>query len=120
MKNLDLEKIDKELTQFAADRDWDQYHSVKNLAMALSVECAELVEIFQWMKEEESNRVKEDPVAMERLRDEVADVFLYLMRIVQKTDMDLEAAVMAKLKKNAEKYPVEKAKGSSKKYNQLT
>lgn len=117
MKTLNLEKIQHELTVFSKDRDWDQFHSVKNLAMALSVETAELVEIFQWMKEEDSNQVKDDPQTLKKVEEEVADVFVYLLRIAGKLEIDLETAVLSKMKKNAEKYPVEKAKGSSRKYD---
>lgn len=119
MKTIDLPKIQTLVEQFATDRDWDKFHSVKNLSMALSVESSELLEIFQWLTEEESNRVHLDPKTMSKVEDEVADVFVYLLRIVGKTNMNLEQAVLNKLQKNAEKYPVEKARGNSKKYNEL-
>ena len=116
---MNLEKLNHEIKKFAEDRDWDQFHSVKNLAMALSVESAELLEIFQWLKEEESNHIKNDPEALGKVEDEVADIFVYLLRIVSKTEIDLEAAVLKKLKKNAEKYPIALAKGNAKKYTSL-
>lgn len=119
MKNLDLSRINSELEKFAKERDWDQFHSLKNLTMALSVETAELVEIFQWLSEEQSARVKDNPELMSKVQDEVADIFVYLLRIVSKTNIDLETAVLNKMKKNAEKYPVELARGSAKKYNEL-
>ena len=119
MKTIDLPKIQTLVEQFASEREWDKFHSVKNLSMALSVESSELLEIFQWLTEEESNRVALDPKLMSKVEDEVADVFVYLLRIVGKTNMDLEKAVLNKLQKNAEKYPVEKARGNSKKYNEL-
>ncbi len=119
MKSLDLERISNEITKFAVERDWDQFHSIKNLSMALSVEASELLEIFQWLSEEKSNQIKSDPKLKSKVEDEVADVFLYLLRIVNKAEIDLEAAIMAKLKKNAEKYPVELAKGNAKKYTDL-
>lgn len=119
MKTIDLPKIQQLVEQFATDRDWDKFHSVKNLSMALSVESSELLEIFQWMTEEESNRVQLDPKVMGKVEDEVADVFVYLLRIVGKTNMDLEKAVLNKLQKNAEKYPVDKSRGNSKKYTEL-
>lgn len=118
MKNIDLQKLNADIETFVNERDWDQFHSVKNLSMALSVESSELLEIFQWMKEEDSNKVKNDPKIMQKVEDEVADVFVYLMRIISKTDIDLEKVVRAKMKKNAEKYPVTKVKGSSKKYDE--
>ena len=119
MKNIDLKKLNNEIEKIVSERDWDQFHSVKNLAMALSVESSELLEIFQWMTEAQSNSVKDDGKMMERIEDEVADIFVYMMRIMSKTDIDLEKVVLNKLKKNAEKYPVEKSKGNSKKYNDL-
>jgi len=118
MKNIDLQKLNADIESFVNERDWDQFHSIKNLSMALSVESSELVEIFQWMKEEDSNQIKHDPKTMQKIEDEVADIFVYLMRIVSKTDIDLEKVVRAKMKKNAEKYPADKVKGNSKKYNE--
>ena len=118
MKNLNLSLINSELEKFAKDRDWDQFHSVKNLTMALSVETAELVEIFQWLNEEQSARVKDNPELMSKVQDEVADIFVYLLRIIGKTNIDLESAVLQKMEKNAAKYPIELAKGNAKKYNE--
>lgn len=119
MKNIDLAKLNQDITQFVTERDWDQFHSVKNLSMALNVESAELMEIFQWMSEEKSNQIKSDPKLMVKVEDEVADIFVYLMRILNKTEIDLEKAVRNKMKKNADKYPVELSKGNSKKYDEL-
>lgn len=119
MKNIDLKKLNNEIEKLVSERDWDQFHSVKNLSMALSVESAELLEIFQWMTEAQSNDVKNEPKVMAKIEDEVADIFVYIMRILSKTEIDLEKAVLSKLQKNAEKYPVEKSKGNSKKYNDL-
>lgn len=116
---MNLEKVKKELKKFSSDRDWDQFHSVKNLAMALSVECSELLEIFQWMSEEDSNQIKNSPEKLQNVRDEIADVFVYLLRISEKLNIDLELAVTEKMIKNAEKYPIEKARGNSKKYDDL-
>ncbi len=114
-----MPRIHQEIETFIKERDWDQFHSVKNLAMALSVETSELVEIFQWMNEEKSNLVKNDPAIKAKLQDEVADILFYLLRISEKAEIDLESAILQKIKKNAEKYPVEKARGNSKKYNEL-
>ena len=87
--------------------------------MALVVECAELVEIFQWMSEEQSALVGKDEIFRSKLEEEVADVFVYLLRIATRAGIDIQAATLAKIAKNAAKYPVEKAKGSSKKYDEL-
>lgn len=116
---MNNQKILQEIEAFVEARDWDQFHSVKNLSMALSVECSELVEIFQWMKEEKSNALQNDPETLAKVKDEVADIYFYLMRIVSKTGIDLEEAVVNKMKKNEEKYPVEKSRGISKKYTEL-
>ena len=119
MKNIDVEKINNEVTLFIQERDWDQFHSIKNLCMALSVETSELLEIFQWLKEDESNKISEDPELKSKIGEEIADIFLYLLRIAIKSNIDIEEVVFSKIKKNAEKYPVNKAKGSAKKYNDL-
>lgn len=119
MKPIDVEMISKKLAAFVAERDWDQFHSPKNLAMALSVEASELVEIFQWMTEDQSRKISQDETRRQQLADEIADVFVYLLRIASKADIDIHDATLAKLVKNAKKYPVEKAKGSAKKYTEL-
>lgn len=119
MKNIDLDKLTSELLAFSQERDWDKFHSVKNLSTALCVEGAELAEIFQWMTEEESTKAYQDPNLKEKIEDEVADVFVYLLRIIGKTNIDLEQAVRKKMFKNGLKYPLEKSRGNSKKYDDL-
>jgi NTP pyrophosphatase (non-canonical NTP hydrolase) len=114
---LDVTHIAKRLADFARERDWEQFHSPKNIASALSVEAAELLEIFQWLTEEQSRKPSRE--AMEKVKEEVADVQLYLIRLCDLLNVDLAAAVNAKLAANARKYPVHKARGSSKKYDQL-
>ena len=113
----DLESLRNQLRTFAADRDWDQFHSPKNLAAALAVEAAELLEHFQWLTEAQSQQLP--PETLNEVRAEVADVLLYLVRISDKLGIDLNEAANAKIKLNAEKYPVEKARGSSRKYTEL-
>jgi dCTP diphosphatase len=112
-----LHELRDALRQFAADRDWDQFHSPKNLAMALSVEAAELMEHFQWVKEAESAEVSAE--RREKVAEEIADVLLYLIRLADKMNVDLSFAARAKLELNAKKYPVERARGSSRKYTEL-
>lgn len=119
MNSINITKINSMVSQFNEERDWDQFHSVKNLAMALSVETSELLEIFQWMKEEDSNNISKNPILKQKLQDEVADIFVYLLRIAVKSNIDIEQAVFEKIQKNGLKYPVEKSKGNSKKYDQL-
>lgn len=113
----DLEGLRTQLRAFAAARDWDPFHSPKNLAMALSAEAAELLEIFQWLTEEQSRRL--DAQARRAAADEVADVLLYLVRIADKLDLDLLAEAERKLADNERRYPVDKARGSAKKYTEL-
>ena len=105
------------LRRFAADRDWDAFHSPKNLATALSVEAAELLEPFQWLTDEQSRRLTPEQHAA--VREEIADVLLYLIRLADKLDVDLIAAAKAKIVRNAAKYPIDKSRGSSKKYSEL-
>ena len=117
MTTLNVTDIAKRLSDFARERDWEQFHSPKNIASALSVEASELLEIFQWLTEEQSKELP--PKTLERVKEEAADVQLYLVRLCDLLQIDLAAAVDAKLAANARKYPVHKARGSSKKYTEL-
>ena len=114
--NMDISKIQNQLEKFAIERDWEQFHTPKNLAMALSVETSELVEIFQWLKAEESNNPNQKQI--EAINAEVADIAMYLLRFCSILEIDLEKAIEDKLVKNAEKYPVNLSKGNARKYNQ--
>jgi len=109
-----LGRLRDELRRFAAERDWDQFHSPKNLASALSVEAAELLEHFQWLTEEQSRQMP--PETLSSVRHEIADVLLYLIRLADQLKIDLSDAANEKLRLNAEKYPVEKSRGNSRKY----
>lgn len=117
MKPIDLPSISQTISNFAAERDWDQFHSVKNLAMALSVEVAELTEIFQWLTEEQSNSAASDDKKRQKIKDELADISIYLIRLFEKTGLDMEEVIRDKMRTNAEKYPVSKAKGNAEKYS---
>lgn len=110
-------RLREQLRQFAAERDWDRFHSPKNLAAALSVEAAELLEPFQWLSEEQSRSLPPD--SLERVTHELADVFLYLIRLADRLDVDLVAAAARKIELNARKYPVDKSRGSAAKYTDL-
>ena len=112
-----LDQLRDSLRQFAAERDWDQFHSPKNLAMALAVEAAELLERFQWVTEEDSKRLP--PAELAAVREEMADVLNYLVRLADKLDVNLLEAAREKIALNAQKYPVDKARGSAKKYSDL-
>jgi len=102
---MDILALQRQLRDFAAARDWQPYHAPKNLAMALMVEAAELLELFQWLTLEESHTLAHNAASKERLSDEMADVLLYLLQLADHTGVDLEQAVAAKLVKNARKYP---------------
>lgn len=116
-KTPDLKDIARRLQDFARERDWEKFHSPKNLAMALSVEAAELLEVFQWLSEEQSKHLSREALAA--VSEEAADVLLYLIQLSDKLDFDLIAAANKKLAVNAQKYPVSKARGTSKKYTKL-
>jgi NTP pyrophosphatase (non-canonical NTP hydrolase) len=105
------------LRRFAEERDWDQYHSPKNLAAALCVEAAELLEHFQWLSEDASKSLSSDQLA--RVSEELADVLNYLIRLADKLNVDLLAVATNKIALNARKYPIDKARGSSRKYTDL-
>jgi dCTP diphosphatase len=114
---VDIVQIRDELRRFAAERQWDQFHSPKNLATAVVLEAAELLEHFQWLTEAES--VSLNPEVREKAILEMADVFLYLVRLADKLDADLIEAAKRKLVINAQKYPVSLARGSAKKYTEF-
>ena len=116
---IDVEGLSAALAAFAAERDWDQFHSPKNLVMALTGEVGELSEIFQWLSEEASRSVAHAPDTAAAVRDELADVTLYLVRLASVLGVDLNEAVTHKLQKNARRYPVRKAHGNHRKYNAL-
>ena len=114
---MEIEKLQNFLRQVAGQRQWDQFHTPKNLSMALSVEASELVEIFQWLTPDESIAIV-NTTQYESVKDEVADIAIYLLRICDKLDINLEECIYQKMEKNIKKYPVDKAKGNAKKYNQ--
>lgn len=112
----DLEELKQRLRAFVEERDWDQFHNPKNLAMALAVEAAELVEIFQWLSEAESETLDAD--RRRRVAEEMADVLWYLVRIADRLDIDLLQAAGEKLERNAVKYPADSVRGQSRKYDE--
>lgn len=116
---IDAVRLQEAIAVFARDRDWDPFHSPKNLAMALTAEVGELVELFQWLSEGASYRVAHDPATARHVRDEIADVLVYLVRLAAVLDVDLDEAVRSKLAANALKYPVDRARGNAKKYSAL-
>ena len=107
----DIEQSLEELRRFNQERDWDQFHNGKDLAIGLSVEASELLESFLWKNPEDVNPGK--------IREELADVLNYAFQMADKYSLDIKEIMLEKIRKNAAKYPVEKAKGSAKKYNEL-
>ena len=107
----DIEELRKAIVQFTKERDWDQFHNGKDLALALSIEASELNEAFLWKNAKDVN--------VEKIKEELADIFNYAILIADKYNLDIKQIVLDKLRRNAEKYPVDKAYGSAKKYNEL-
>jgi len=116
---MDTDKFQAELRAFVRERDWEKFHTPKNLAMALAGEAGELLEIFQWLTAEESASVMQDPKKALSVRDEIADVVVYCLRLSDVLKIDLGAAIKDKMKRNAEKYPAELARGKAVKYTDL-
>ncbi len=115
----DLKALTAKLLAFRDARDWQQFHSLRNLITSLNLEAGELLELTQWRSDGEVEALPADPASHEALRDECADVLLYLLLIADKAGIDLIAAAEAKLAKNEAKYPVAKAYGSRAKYTEL-
>lgn len=107
----DIEEILSAIRQFNADRDWDQFHNGKDLSVALSIEAGELLESYLWKQPEDVN--------VDKVREELADVLLYAFQLADKYDLDIKQIMFDKLNRNAAKYPVEKARGSAKKYTEF-
>ena len=107
----DSQEIIKALLQFRNERDWEQFHNPKDLALAINIEAAELLELFLWKKSEEAD--------IEKIKEELADVLAYTFLLAEKYNLDVKEIVLEKIKKNAEKYPIDKAKGIATKYNEL-
>jgi NTP pyrophosphatase (non-canonical NTP hydrolase) len=111
-----MKELVNQLREFAKERDWDQFHSPKNLAMALSVEVAEIVEIFQWLTQDQSRNLELDK--LEKAKEEIADVLIFLTGLADKLGIDPLEAAMEKIKKNNEKYPADIVKGKAHKYTE--
>jgi len=116
MSDQSLQHLSQRLLQFARDRDWEQFHAPKNLAMALAVEAAEIMEHFQWLSEQQSEQLNEDK--RREVAFEVADVFIFTLRLAQRLNIDLAAVVDEKININEQKYPADKVRGSAKKYTE--
>ncbi len=115
-QRFEMQKLVEKLRTFAKERDWEQFHSPKNLAMALSVEVSEIVELFQWLTEEESYNLS--PEKLQRLKEEIGDVVIYLTKLSDKFGIDPVEAAINKIEINEKKYPAEMVRGKAKKYNE--
>ena len=111
-----LTELQRRVAAFAAARDWDQFHAPKNLAIALSVEASELLEEFQWLTEDQSRSL--DAERRERVRLEMADVLIYLLRLADKLNVDLPQAALEKIALNEQKYPADRVRGDARKYTE--
>ena len=107
------------ILKFSQERDWGQFHSPKNLSMALAAEAAELMEHYLWADSEQSRKLADDPVKGPKIREELADILIYSLEFANRTGIDVAKAIEDKIKVNGQKYPVEKCKGTSKKYTEL-
>jgi NTP pyrophosphatase (non-canonical NTP hydrolase) len=114
-----ISELKHRVLAFARARDWEQFHSPKNLSMALAAEAGELMEHFLWATTEQSAAIARDPAKRQKIADEIADVVIYALEFANTTGLDLAAAIDAKMAANAKKYPVEKSKGRSEKYTEL-
>jgi NTP pyrophosphatase (non-canonical NTP hydrolase) len=110
----EIDEITSELVKFRNDRDWAQFHDSKNLAVAISIEAAELNELFLWKNKSESEKVDK-----EKIKEELADVFAYAFLLAEKQNLNVREIVLDKIRQNGDKYPIDKSRGSSKKYNEL-
>jgi NTP pyrophosphatase (non-canonical NTP hydrolase) len=115
----DIDTIRKQLERFRDERNWHQFHTLKDLIVSVSIEAAELLELTQWKSDDELVRLRSDPGFQERLQEECADVFLYLLLVAGEGGFDLLRAAEDKIRKNAIKYPVQRAFGSTRKYTEL-
>ncbi len=112
-------EIKSRVLAFARERDWEQFHAPKNLSMALAAEAGELMEHFLWASSEDSRETMNDPVKRQKIEEELSDVIIYALEFANMTGIDVAAAIECKMAANAAKYPVEKAKGRSVKYDEL-
>ena len=119
MEKSDFLTIQKHLRTFSQEREWDQFHTPNNLIMALAGEVGELAEIFQWLKPEEAMNILEDPKKASDVKDEIADVLIYTLRLADVLGLNSEELILRKIERNRVKYPVHLAKGHSKKYTEL-
>ncbi len=119
MKQLAIEDLQLKARHFVRERDWEQYQTSRDICMSLNIEASELLELFLWLKDAEVAEIKSNQKKMPAIREEIADVFYWLIRLADTLDIDLELAFIEKLQKNELKYPVEFCKGKTEKYTEL-
>jgi NTP pyrophosphatase (non-canonical NTP hydrolase) len=120
LKNGELNYLAKVVRNFCEARDWDSFHGLKDLAIGLVTESSELLELTRFKNEEELQKLLEDESYREKLSDELADVFYFVLRLADKNNLDLKKALLNKMQKNNLKYPIEKSRGRNKKYDEFT
>ncbi|MFC1904528.1 nucleotide pyrophosphohydrolase [Chloroflexota bacterium] len=118
-KKTNLHELKTKIKSFVEERDWEKYHKPKEIAISISIESAELLELFQWTKEDELNLIFQDANKLENIKDEISDIVIYCLDLANALNIDVSQAIENKVKKNEEKYPVEKIKGKYKKYTEL-
>jgi NTP pyrophosphatase (non-canonical NTP hydrolase) len=116
--STNIQELKEKIKKFCDERDWDQFHNAKELAIAMNIEASELLEHFRWKKDKEVDEMFTDKEKRQKIEDEMADVFYFLLRMSDRYDVDLTKALETKMRENHEKYPIEKFKGSGKKYNE--
>lgn len=117
-KSVTVEELQDMIARFCSERDWDQFHNPKDLAIGISTESSELLELFRFKSEKESKEMFKDPESKEKIYDEFADVLYFVLRFAQMNNIDVKSALSDKMKKNEKNYPVEKSKSSNKKYDE--
>ncbi len=115
---MDIQELQEKIKQFCNDRDWDQYHNAKELAIGIITEAGELLDHFRFKSEQQIQEMFNNSYKKSEITKELADTFYFILRLAERYNIDLRTAVLNKLEENAKKYPIEKAKGSNKKYNE--
>ena len=118
-RNTSVSILKEKVAKFRDERDWLKFHNPKDLSIALSIESAELEELFLWKDDISAKRIRRDQKQLQRIREEIADIFIYLLSLSNVLGLDVSEAVDEKLEQNAKKYPISKSKGSNKKYDEL-
>ncbi|MEM3772036.1 MAG: nucleotide pyrophosphohydrolase [Candidatus Micrarchaeia archaeon] len=117
-KTATVKELKDKVQKFCEDRDWDQFHNAKDLAIGISTEASELLDLFRFKSQDDIDKMMQDPTKRERIGEELADVIYFTFRFAQRFNFDISEELDKKLRKNNEKYPIEKAKGSNKKYDE--